>query len=83
MVVEDEFLLALRIEALLARAGIEVVGPVGTVEEGMSLASESPLDGAVLDVNLRGQRVDPVASALAARNIPFGRDGVPSIMSFR
>jgi two-component SAPR family response regulator len=71
MVVEDEFLIAIRIEALLARAGIEVVGPVGTVEEGLSLAGETPLDGAVLDVNLRGQRVDPVASVLIARNVPF------------
>jgi DNA-binding response OmpR family regulator len=87
MVVEDEFLLALRIETLLVRAGIDVVGPVGTVEEGLSLAVETPLDGAVLDVNLLGQRVDAVASVLAGRNVPFlfvtgyGREVLPR--SFR
>jgi DNA-binding response OmpR family regulator len=83
MVVEDEFLLALRIETILSRAGIEVVGPAGTVEEGLKLAAESPLDGAVLDVNLHGQRVDSVASVLAQRNVPFlfvtghGREVLP------
>jgi hypothetical protein len=44
-----------------------VVGPVGRVSDALSLATSSePLDGAVLDINLAGERVHPEANALAA-----------------
>ena len=48
-----------------------MVGPVGTVGEAERLAREEPLDAAVLDVDLRGERVFPAADALAARGVPF------------
>jgi DNA-binding response OmpR family regulator len=71
LVVEDEMLVAMVLEDELADAGCEVVGPAFSVEHAMSLAASEPLDGAVLDINLAGEKVYPVADLLAARNVPF------------
>ena len=53
--------------------GAEVVGLAGSVRDALDLveAKGDRLDGAVLDINLRGERVYPVADALAARGVPF------------
>lgn len=51
--------------------GSEVVGPAATIEEALRLARSEALDGAVLDVNVRGERIDPVAEALMARGVPM------------
>lgn len=71
LVVEDEALIAVMVEDMLSDMGSEVVGPAATIEEALSLARSEPLDGAVLDVNVRGQRIDPVAEALVARGVPM------------
>ncbi|MFP3942879.1 MAG: response regulator [Alphaproteobacteria bacterium] len=71
LVVEDEFLVAGFIEDALGELGAIVVGPVYRIEEGLVLAREEPLDGAVLDINLNDERSDPIADALKARGIPF------------
>jgi DNA-binding response OmpR family regulator len=71
LVVEDEMLVAMVLEDQLADAGFKVVGPAFSVEEAMRLAASEPLDGAVLDINLAGEKVYPVADLLAARNVPF------------
>jgi CheY-like chemotaxis protein len=85
LVAEDEFLLAMEVEALLSGAGWTVVGPASTLASALKLARASDCDCAVLDVNLRGERVDEVADILAARGIPFvfttgyGRDHIPAL----
>ena len=70
LIVEDATLLALELEAGLIEAGATIVGTAGDVDEAMSHV-ESPLDAAVLDVNLGGRLVTPVAERLAARGVPF------------
>lgn len=70
LIVEDATLLALELEAGLVEAGAVIVGTAGDVDEALALA-EAPLDAAVLDVNLGGRLVTPVAERLAARGIPF------------
>lgn len=71
LVVEDEALIAMMIEDVICDAGAIVVGPVATVRSAMSMLGSEPIDGAILDVNLGGQQVDPVADLLCAREIPF------------
>jgi DNA-binding NtrC family response regulator len=70
LVVEDEALIAVMVEDMLLEMGGEVVGPAATIDDALALAQEETLDAAVLDVNVRGRRIDPVAEALMARGIP-------------
>jgi PAS domain S-box-containing protein len=70
LIVEDAVLLALELETGLADAGAEVIGPAYELEEAMALL-DRPIDAAVLDANLNGRSVTPVAEALAARKVPF------------
>jgi DNA-binding response OmpR family regulator len=71
LVVEDEMLLAMLMEDTLADFGCDVVGPVARVADGVGLAQSERLDGAVLDINIGGAEVFPVACELAKRSIPF------------
>lgn len=72
LVVEDEYLLADELQRELKRAGAVVLGPVPSVDLALNLlAREAVVDGAVLDVNLGGEHVYPVADALTDRAIPF------------
>lgn len=71
LVVEDEALLAMTMEDMLADLGCKVVGPVGRVDQAVLLAGSERLDGAILDVNVAGVEVYPVARELAGRGIPF------------
>lgn len=59
LVVEDEMLIALEIEERLQRLGCEIVGPVGRLERALELARSTALDGALLDVNVKGGLVYP------------------------
>jgi PAS domain S-box-containing protein len=70
LVVEDEELVALELTAELSRLGWAIVGPAATLAEAEALISK-PLDAAVLDVNLRGRPVYPLAEALIERRVPF------------
>jgi DNA-binding LytR/AlgR family response regulator len=73
LIVEDDYLIAADLASSLEELGAEVVGPAGTVEDALELVQRSgeTLDGAVLDINLREQRVYPVATALARHRVPF------------
>jgi CheY-like chemotaxis protein len=73
LVVEDEYLVAADLAASLESLGAEVIGPAASVEEALSFVEKDGvrLDGAVLDINLRNERVYPVADVLTARGIPF------------
>jgi PAS domain S-box-containing protein len=70
LIVEDALLLALELEAGLTEAGAVVVGSAGDLAEAMGMVGLE-IDAAVLDANLNGESVRPVAEALAARGVPF------------
>jgi len=71
LVVEDEYLVATLMEDMLASAGCIVAGPIPRLALALDAASKEACDVAVLDVNLAGERVYPVADILAQRNVPF------------
>jgi CheY-like chemotaxis protein len=71
LLVEDEGLIAVMVADMLEDLGAEVVGPAASIAEGVALAETSGLWAAILDINIRGASVDPVAERLAARGIPF------------
>jgi CheY-like chemotaxis protein len=71
LVVEDEYLVATLIEDMLHSAGCVVSGPFPRVVEALDAVDHGTYDAAILDVNLAGDRIDPVARALSRRNVPF------------
>lgn len=72
LIVEDEFYLADDLAAALNDAGARVLGPFGRVEEAARLIEGGePVDLAILDIDLVGDRVFPVADLLVARRAPF------------
>ena len=71
LVVEDEFLIAMHLELVLQRHGWRVLGPAATVDEALRLLRGEKPDVALLDVNLRGELVTPVAEKLRALSVPF------------
>jgi DNA-binding LytR/AlgR family response regulator len=73
LIVEDEYIIASDLAHLLEAMGAKIVGPAGSVQDALELVERNAqhLDGAVLDVNLRDERVYPVADALAAHGLPF------------
>lgn len=71
LVVEDEALIAVMVEDMLTDLGNVVVGPVATIEQALALVRTEAIDAAVLDVNVRGEHIDPVADALSARGVPM------------
>jgi two-component SAPR family response regulator len=71
LIVEDNALIALTMEDILARAGAEIVGPVGTLAEAEQTALQEPLSCALLDIKLNYDEVWPVARILADRGVPF------------
>jgi CheY-like chemotaxis protein len=71
-VVEDELLLVLMLEDMLADLGCILAGSAGTVAEALSqIVGDSAIDAAILDVHLGGEVVYPVADALRERSVPF------------
>ena len=64
-------LIAVCIEEVLLQLGCVVVGPVGKLDAALEIADTEALDAAILDVNIRGGRVFPVAERLRERGIPF------------
>jgi CheY-like chemotaxis protein len=71
LVVEDEMLVSLIIEDLLADQKCLIVGPFDEVPSALVAAQSEAIDAALLDVNVKGIKIYPVAEALAARKIPF------------
>ena len=71
LVVEDEMMIAMLVEDMLLELGCTVVGPAHGLAEALALAQSEPgLDAALLDVNLAGQPVFPVADALREKGVP-------------
>lgn len=71
LVIEDEMMVAMGLEMALADAGYEVIGPFGRLDQALDAARNGHMDMALLDVNVRGEEVFPVAEVLSARGIPF------------
>lgn len=72
LVVEDEYMLAADLEMELLNAGAIVLGPFGTVATAVEfIHTKQEIDGAILDVNLRGELVFPAADLLIERGVPF------------
>ena len=71
LVVEDEMMVSMLIEDMLTDLGCTVVGPAARLDEAMELASKGGIDCAVLDVNLGGQPIFPLADYLRAKGAPF------------
>jgi DNA-binding response OmpR family regulator len=71
LVIEDEYLVASLIQDFLEMAGCVVLGPIARLTEAVDAAQSDSCDAAVLDVNLGGSLVFPVAEILSQRQIPF------------
>jgi CheY-like chemotaxis protein len=71
LVVEDEVMLRVTIEDILADLGCEMVAAAATVETAITLINGQVFDAALLDLNLNGDSSRAVAETLAARGVPF------------
>jgi CheY-like chemotaxis protein len=71
LVVEDEMMVSMLIEDMLSDMGCTVMGPASRLDEAIELANASDIDCAVLDVNLGGQPIFPLADLLRERGCPF------------
>jgi DNA-binding response OmpR family regulator len=71
LVVEDEYLIRMLLEDMLADLGYAVAAAVGTITEARELAANGDFSAAILDVNLDGEEIFPVADILKERGLPF------------
>lgn len=71
LVVEDEYLIRMLLEDMLADLGYDVAAAVGSIAEASEVATNGDFHAAILDVNLDGQEIFPVADILAKRGLPF------------
>jgi CheY-like chemotaxis protein len=83
LLVEDEALIRMMLAEMVEELGHRVIAEAGSVVQGRSLAEIEEYDLAILDINLQGVNVRPVAEVIAARGLPFiflsgyGSAGVP------
>lgn len=82
LIVEDEMMIALDIQMMLEDNGYQVVGPAGSVESALRLLEDIRPDVAVLDGNLRGRPVVPVAQRLRSLEIPFVLSSAYDLFTF-
>jgi DNA-binding response OmpR family regulator len=79
LVVEDEYFIATDLERTLRKEEAIIIGPVGNLDAGLSLAGDQPVDAAILDVNLGEVYSYAIADRLKDRAIPYmfltGYDG--------
>lgn len=71
LVVEDDFIVAYDMQMMLEEQGARVLGPAHSLAEGLALLEQERPTVAVLDVNLGGEYVFPLAEALRDRQVPF------------
>jgi CheY-like chemotaxis protein len=71
LIVEDEAVVAMLLEDMLADLGHEAVAVAGRIDKALELARSAEIDLAILDVNLNGQPTYPVAEILKSRGVPF------------
>ncbi len=81
--VEDEIMIRMLLEDMLDELGYEVAAQAARIDEALDTAQTGEFDLAILDVNVNGHSIGPVADAIAARGIPFvfatgyGERGLP------
>jgi DNA-binding response OmpR family regulator len=71
LVAEDEFLVGVQLEEDLRSAGCSIIGPFNSLEAATEAARRERFDLAILDINLNGDMVYPLADELSARGVPF------------
>jgi DNA-binding NarL/FixJ family response regulator len=85
LIVEDEPLISMELQDMLQDLQCEVVAAAGQLDSAVALAESCDFELAILDVNLAGQRIDPVAEIIAKRGRPivfltgYGKDAVPNV----
>jgi CheY-like chemotaxis protein len=81
--VEDEVMIRMMVADMLEELGYRVVAEAGEINEAIRLAQSAEFDLAILDVNVNGKVISPVAELIKARNLPFifatgyGSSGLP------
>ncbi len=70
LIAEDQYMIAAELRRVLERLGVVVIGPCSDVDQALAALTQ-PIDLALLDVNLHGYAVFPVADALAGLGIPY------------
>ena len=71
LVVEDESMIRMLLEGMLADIGYTMTAEAGALNEAMALAKQEEFDVAILDVNLHNEPITPVAEILTQRGLPF------------
>jgi two-component SAPR family response regulator len=71
LLVEDEALTGMMMSDMLTELGFHVIGPFGRIADAMAAVRREDFQAAVLDVNLDGEMVYPVADVVVARGVPF------------
>ncbi|MEA3010737.1 MAG: hypothetical protein QOJ91_2429 [Sphingomonadales bacterium] len=71
LIVEDEPLIAMMLEDFLDSLGHKVAATCDTVAEALARVMQGGFDVAIIDVNLNGEQVWPVADRLAAQGVPY------------
>ena len=69
--VEDEVMIRMMVADMLEELGYSVAAEAGEIDEAIRLAQSTDFDIAILDVNVNGKVISPVASVIEARNRPF------------
>ena len=83
-IVEDEALILFNLQDMLEELGCVVVASAARIHDALVKAGSLSFDAAILDINVGGERIDPVADLLANRGIPFffltgyGRQSMPA-----
>lgn len=71
LLVEDNFIILMELQATLSAAGAQIVGSCITLESALHFAKDGDIDAALLDIRLGQQTIAPVARCLTRRGIPF------------
>ncbi|MEH6950691.1 response regulator [Nitrobacter sp. NHB1] len=81
--VEDEAMIRMMVADMLEELGYSIAAEAGEIEQALQLAQTTDFDIAILDVNVNGKLISPVAEVIEARNRPFifatgyGTQGLP------
>src|SRR5881398_3400775 len=69
--VEDEVMIRMMVADMLEELGYSIAAEAGEIEQALTLARTANFDIAILDVNVNGKLISPVAEVIEARNRPF------------
>ncbi len=71
LLVEDETLIRMMLVEMLEQLGHRVVAEAASIEEAQTHAETTTFDLAILDINVRGRTIDPIAEIIHRRGVPF------------